>query len=153
MKRALLYIPAITFLIGICACRKEETATAFEENIKIRMYEKVDSVKRTLNLMCYTEKMFECANFKIETTYTITDNKITISFIKVLTSSICLTLMGPASTTIELKGLSNKTYDLEFNFGISKVSGLLNITTNSFIATVPVQTKVQFENSYLKRIP
>ena len=61
--------------------------------------------------------------------------------------------MAPASTFIDLSGLSNKTYEIELNVGANKISGQLNVTGNSFIATLPTQTKVQFVNPDLKRVP
>ncbi|MBL0882656.1 MAG: hypothetical protein IBJ16_04800 [Chitinophagaceae bacterium] len=153
MQKNIFYIVFLFFCISISACKKENAHIGFEENIKIRMSESIDGVKRTLHLKCFTEKLFECFNFGIETTHTITDNKITVNFIKVIKSSLCSTAGGPAQTTIQLSSLSNNTYDIEFNFGTSMVRGLFNITTNSFIATLPPQPKVQFENPYLKRVP
>lgn len=117
------------------------------------MSETVDGEKRVLNLNCYTEKIFTCSNYGIETTYALSDNKITIHFIKVTTPTVCLTSLGPASVIISLNGLKNKAYQLELNFGASKITGQLNVTSGSFVATVPAQTKVEFVNPDLKRIP
>ncbi|MBS1621791.1 MAG: hypothetical protein JST10_07220 [Bacteroidetes bacterium] len=153
MKRQFTYILSIIFLFVISSCKKPEVNSSFEENIKIKMTETVDSVNRVLNLNCFTEKIFECSNYGIEATYTLTDNKITINFIRIISPNICLTSLGPASTIISLNGLANKTYELEINFGANKIAGQLNVTTDSFVATLPTQTKVQFVNSDLKRIP
>src|SRR5215216_6448567 len=117
------------------------------------MTETVDSVKRILSFNCYTEKIFECSNYGIETTYTLTNNKITINFIKIISPNICLTSLGQASAIINLTGLTNKSYEIELNFGATKVTGELNVTDNNFIATLPMQTKVQFVNRDLKRVP
>jgi hypothetical protein len=153
MKRQIIYILTLIFLVAISSCKKTEVNSSFDENIKIKMTETVDSVKRTLSFNCYSEKIFECSNYAIEATYTLTNDKITINFIKIITPSICLTSLGPASTIINLNGLSNKTYEIELNFGANKINGQLNVTSGSFIATLPTQTKVQFVNSDLKRVP
>lgn len=153
MKRQFTYILGFIFLCVISSCKKNKVNSSFDENIKIKMTETVDSVNRILNLNCYTEKIFECSNYGIEATYTLTDNKITINFIKIITPNICLTSLGPASTIISLNGLANKTYELELNFGANKIAGQLNVTAGSFVATLPTQTKVQFVNFDLKRIP
>lgn len=148
----------LIFLCVISSCNKtevnsDEVNSDFDENIKIKMSETVDSVKRVLVLNCYTEKIFECSNYGIQTTYTLTDNKLTINFIKIITPNICLTSLGPASTFINLSGLSNKTYELELNSGFNRISGQLNVTANNFIAALPTQTKVQLVNPDLKRVP
>jgi len=153
MKRQIIFILTLISFCVISSCKKTEVKSTFDENIKIKMTETVDSVKRILSLNCYTEKIFECSNYGIETNYTLSDNKITINFIKIVTPNICLTSLGPASTIISLNGLSNKTYELELNFGANKINGQLNVTAGSFIATLPTQTKVQFANPDLKRVP
>lgn len=153
MKRQPGYLLALMFLCVISSCKKTVVNPGFNENIRIRMTETVDSTKRVLNLFCATEQIFECSNYGIQTTYSLTNDKITIHFIKIITPDICLTSLGPASTVINLSGLSNRTYELELNFGSAKISGQLAITEGSFIATLPIQTKVQFLNPDLKRIP
>lgn len=148
-----VYTFAFIFLSVIISCKKAEVKPAFDENIKIKMTETVDNVKRILNLNCYTEKIFECSNYGIETTYSLTEDKITINFIKIITPNICLTSLGPASTVVRFNALANKLYAMELNFGATKITGQLNVTTGSFVATLPVTTKVQLVNPDLKRIP
>ena len=154
MKINLIKIIAAFFLLAIYSCKKSEvTTTSFDENIKIKMVEVVDSVNRTLSLNCYTEKMFGCSNYGIETAYSLTGDKITITFVKILYSNICLTSIGPASTVINITGLANKIYTVDLVFGTNKISGQLNVSSGSFVATLPSQTKVQFVNPDLKRVP
>lgn len=154
MKRQLLFLCSIIFLCLVISCKKTtEVDPPFEENIKIRMTETVDSVKRVLNLICVTEKIFPCSNWGIETVHSVTDDKITIQFIRISYPNICATSLGPASAIINLDGLANKTYELELNFGTSKIDGQLNVTPGSFNVVIPAQTKVQFINTDLKRIP
>lgn len=152
MKRQSIYLLALIFTCAINSCKKTEVKMDLDENIKIYMTEKVDSVKRVLSLNCYTEKMFTCSNYRIATTYALTSDKITINFIKVDTFAICATSIGPASAVIDLSGLSNKTYALELNFGATTITGQLVVTANNFIATLPAQTKAQFLRPELKRI-
>ena len=64
-----------------------------------------------------------------------------------------MTSLRPASTLVKLEGLTNKLYEVELNFGATKITGQLNISASSFKATLPIQTKVQFVNSDLSRIP
>ncbi len=145
---------AVILSVVSAACNKApSTNTGFDENIKIRMEEKVDSTKRTLLLVCFTEKIYGCANNTIQSSYTVTNDKITINFIKLNESAICLTALGPAFTLINLNGLSNKNYQLEINVGATKITGELKVSATNFHAILPVQTKAQFVNANLARVP
>lgn len=155
MKRFYLLLFAVSTLFSLHSCKKVTPAVTanFGENIKIRMSETADSTKRTLTFNCSTEKIYGCINFGIQTSSAITGNKITINFIKIAEPSICLTAVGPASTQISFDNIPNGIYELEFIFGQTIIKGQLNAGTGSFIATVPVQTRLQFVNPDLKRIP
>jgi hypothetical protein len=155
MKRWFFIFIAICTISSLSSCHKEDSpaVTNFDGNIKIRMTETVDSAKRALILICFTEKIYGCSNFSIQTSHSITSGKITINFIKIAESPICLTALGPASTQISFDKIPIGIYELELNFGNSKVTGQINVSAGSFVATVPVQTKVQFINPDLKRIP
>ena len=151
MKRHFIFILLIFF--GLHSCKKTETTSTFNENLKIKMSEIVDSTKRTLLLNCFTEKIYECSNYSIQSTYVLTNDKLTINFIQIVSPSICLTSLGPASTLIKLEGLTNKVYEIELNFGATKITGQLNVLAGSFQATLPTQPKVQFVNPDLGRVP
>lgn len=154
MKQIFRFIIAFGMLYTLHSCKKDDPVTTnFDENIKIRISETADSTKRTLTLNCFTEKIYGCINFGIQTTSTISANKITVNFIKIEEHNICLTAIGPASTQINFDKIPNGIYELELNLGQTKITGQLNVSTGSFVATVPVQTRVQFINPDLKRIP
>jgi hypothetical protein len=153
MDRRFAYMIALILTCALVSCKKGEVNPNFGENIKIRMSEKVDSVKRVLSFSCYTEKIFECSNYGIESSYSLDEDKITINFIKLIAPGVCLTSLAPASTIISLNGLSNKTYALEFNSGANKISGQIDVTAGSFVTTVQNQAQVNFVNPDLKRVP
>lgn len=147
------YLSIIAFTILLLGCKKNQVSSTFDENLKIKMSEKVDSTKMTLTLNCYTEKIFGCSNYSIKSSFSVTNDKITINFTELIIPNICLTSLGPASTIINIETLTNKIYELELNIGSTKISGQLDVATGSFKATLPVQSKVQFTNPNLKRIP
>jgi hypothetical protein len=165
------YLVSILLLVsGLSACKKTDTFSIstsdttstsgdpttlpFNENIKIKMSETVDSTGRTLFLNCFTEKKFPCLNYALQSTYVLTSDKITINFIKIITpTNICATMPGPAYTVIKIERPTNKVYDVELNVGATTILGQLNVSAGSFNATLPVQTKVQFVNPDLGRVP
>lgn len=152
----ILIISIIFF--GFQSCKKTETLPISDDilngdNIKIRMSEIVDSTNRTLLLHCFTEKVYECANYGIQATHTLTKDKITINFIKIIAPNICLTSFAPAATSIKFDELESKNYEIEFNFGSTKIAGQLNVSTGSFRAMLPAQMKVQFVNPDIRRVP
>lgn len=154
MKWHYTFIFALLFFGILNSCKKpQQVSSTFNENIKIRMSETIDSTKRTLQLNCYTERILECANYRIQATHTLTNNKIAVNFIQIVNPRICLTSLGRASILISIDKLSNKDYELELNFPSIKIAGELNVSTGSFRATLPLRTKVQFINPDFNRIP
>jgi len=150
LKRYFIFIALLFF--GLYSCEKDEPTSNFDENLKIKMVEVVDSTKRTLYFNCFTEKIYGCSNYFIQTSYELTDDKIKIHFIQVVAPTICLTSLGPASTYIQFEGLANKTYEIELNFGATTITGQLIVSGNSFKVILPIQTKVHFVNPDLGRI-
>lgn len=146
---------SITILfILLYGCSKSPLSVpVFDENVKIAMVEQVDSTKRTLTFNCATEKIFGCINFLINNRVTVSDNKISIHFIEIAKSDICLTAIGPATATIELGSLANKNYELELTVGEEKILGQLAVSATGYQASLPVQSRVGFTNPDLKRIP
>ncbi|MFT3822661.1 MAG: hypothetical protein QM731_02030 [Chitinophagaceae bacterium] len=157
MKKQTILLFFALCCLGIAACKKNSSdpQASFEENVKIAMSETLAGTKRTLVFKCMTEKSYPCINYFLETSHAVTNSKITINFIQVTGPNICLTAVGPASTVIELDELSGETkdYGLELNFGGLTVTGQLSISGTSYKATIPAQTKVQFVNPVLGRIP
>lgn len=153
MKKQFIYFLVLISLCVVNSCKKTEQRPDYSENIRIKMTETADNVKRVLHLICQTDTIFPCTNFPIDATYTLTTDKITINFIKTIISSTCLTSPGPATVVFDLAALSNKTYALELNFGTTTITGQLAVTTDSYVATLPTQTKAQFVTPDLKRIP
>lgn len=160
MKRHLL--PLLITLFGLAACKKVETdpipalstsTFSFDENINIEMYETIEGTKRRLNLNCYTEKIYPTMSYEIRTVYTVDQNTIAIQFITIDTPGIAPQSPDPAYALIELDGLTNKSYKLELNFGNKIIRGELRVSPTSIDVSIPTQTKVQFVDPDLERIP
>jgi hypothetical protein len=158
IKGKLIFGVTSLSLLCILACRKPRDTpgrviSTFNENFRIRMNETVDSVKRTLTFRCYTEKIYLCSNYWIEATSNVINDKITINFIRIWEPEACLTSLGPAMTELHFDQLSNKNYEIVFNFSGFKITGRFDVTSQSFVATLPQQSRVQFLNPDLKRVP
>jgi hypothetical protein len=147
------YWAILILSVFLFSCSKDEAASSFDENLKIKMIENIDNTSRKLTLHCFTEKNFPCSNYFIENSFTVSENKITIHFIEIKKPNICLTSIGPAYADIDLGSLVNKNYDIEINVGKEKISGQLLVSTGSFKANIPSQNKIQFINPILNRIP
>jgi hypothetical protein len=148
------YLSLFVFLIFIFSCsKKQTTADPFDENVKIKMVEGIDSTKKTLTLRCFTEKIFTCSNYYISHTISVTANKIAINFIEINEPGICLTSLGPASAIIDLINLDNRDYELEIKISNTTITGQLKVSNGSYQAILPVQNRVQFVNTTLNRVP
>lgn len=135
-------------------CKKSPApASSADENIKIKMVEEVDSTKRILVLNCYTENNFPCSNYSIESSFGVTNDKVVLTFSGISSPGICLTAIGPASATINLGSLSDKTYNLDLNIQNAAFSGQLTLTAANYKVTLPATNRVQFINPDLYRVP
>ncbi len=117
------------------------------------MSETLDSMSRTLVLKCYTDKIYPCTGYHIESNCVLTNKKITINFIQVITPDFCLLTPGPASTFFNFTALANGVYTIELNLWGSTISGQLTISAGSYKVTIPQQSRIQFIDTMLNRIP
>ena len=147
------YLSILIFSILFFSCSKNKTAPVLNENVKIKMIEDIDSSKKTLTLQCFTEKIFGCSNYYMKHRFSIAGNKITINFIEIDKPDICLTSLGPASATIHLENLPDKDYDLEIGTGDTTIAGQLKVSNASYKVIFPAQSRIQFINPDLNRIP
>lgn len=140
-------------LLLLCGCRKDASVDKIDSNIKIKMWETVDSTKRTLQFYCSTEKEYGCTNYGIIKTFSKSSDNIDIDFNGILIYDLCLTAIGPATTTIDLGTLSNGTYNLDIKVERKKSCGQLIVTSDYYAITLDKQKQLQIINSPLQRIP
>lgn len=141
------------FLLLLCGCKKDTLVDKIDSDIKIKMWETVDSTSRTLQFYCSTEKEYGCSNFGISKTFNKSSHNIDIDFNGILLSDFCLTSIGPATTTIDLGTLSNGIYNLNIKVERKKSEGKLIVTSNYYEITLDKQKQLQIINSPLYRIP
>jgi hypothetical protein len=141
------------FLLLLCGCKKDASVDKIDSDIKIKMWETVDSTKRTLLFYCSTEREYGCSNYGISKTFNKSSDNIDIDFNGILVYDLCLTSIGPATTTIDLGTLSSGTYNLDIKVERKKSEGQLIVTSDYYAITLDKQKKLQIINSPLHRIP
>jgi hypothetical protein len=145
---------AILFLLLLSGgCGLDFSVDRIDSNIRIVMWETLDSTKRTLELRCFTERDYECSNFAISKTFSKFFNYIEIDFTGIRRSSLCLTAFGPARTRIDLGTLSNRTYNLDITVDRKKSEGQLIVTPDYYSIKLDKQQQLIIRNHTLHRIP
>lgn len=124
-----------------------------DSDIKIEMWETMDSTKRTLQFNCSTEKAYGCSNYGISKTFSKSSDKIDIDFNGILIYDFCLTALGPATTTIDFGTLPNGTYNLNIKVAKEKSNGQLIVTPDYYEIKLDNQKQLQIINSPLQRVP
>ncbi len=151
MKR-LTYLIILLFVI-LWGCKKDYSMDTIDSDIEIKMWETMDSTKRTLQFNCATEKVYNCSNFGISKTVRKTSDNIDIDFNGILLYDMCLTALGPARTTLDLGTLSNGTYDLNIDVERKKSDGQLIVTSDYYAIELNNQRQIKINNNPLYRIP
>lgn len=106
---------SILFLaLTLCACDFERFTpwhSHRDGKILVEVREILGPGKRSLELFCETEKIFPCSNYQIKTR----QKGLDITFKGVEESDVCLTALGPATTTLSLPELSKGGYSIQLN--------------------------------------
>lgn len=116
MRKLFLFICLISF----ASCMQEKIdlqSNPIDSNINVEFREMLGKDSRQLTLHCQTEKAYPCINYPIAITQNFENNKLSITFTKVLETDFCLTAIGPASVGINVPTLDNGTYEIELNNG------------------------------------
>ncbi len=127
--------------------------TAFNEKIGIRLVEELNDTNRTLLFACATSKAFACSNYKIEHSFAVKNNTITLKFTGIDKPSYCTRAFGPATARISIGSLENQMYTLIIHIGQNIVKGSIDVSKQAFIVTLENEDLVSVVNPDLKRIP
>ncbi len=149
--KQLIYITVILSLL--CSCRKDSAEDKIDSDIKIKMWETVDSTKRTLQFYCSTKKEYSCSNYEISKWFGASSNNVDLYFQSIIVYDFCLTSIGPATTTIDLGTLASGTYNLDIKVEQEKSEGHLIVTPDSYTIKLDKQVQLQIVNPSLKRVP
>lgn len=152
MKRALFFVLLASSII---ACENEDLleSNPIDSNIQITPTEFFNENSLRLGLSCKTEKIYPCINYPILTEVTVVENLVSVNFIRVPEIDLCLTALGPATTTIDLSDISNGDYELELNNGRLKNTGSLKITNSEIALEVDSEKGIEIIRETTKRLP
>ena len=119
------------------------------------IYTANETQEPALKLKLITSKIFPCINYKLTTTEFINGNELIVRFEQIIEPILCLTVLGPATSYIELPENINKITFLisqkSFNQGYESVIYmsdflLKNITPKKYIySPIEIITKENLE--------
>ncbi len=136
-----------------CDDNSEKNLALADSRIHLRMVEDFTLSPRTFQLHCVTEKIYPCVNFPIVARSRQSSKSIDISFEGVIETDICLTAIGPATTTIDLGALSEGAYALNLRNGGVTQTGTLVVEAGSYTVVFDESDSFAFADKRLNRIP
>jgi hypothetical protein len=151
MKKLSKYL--VVFLMLAAACTKNHSYEPVNSDIKISIWETIDSTGRSLQFKCETKEIFPCFNYQIVTRFTKYPNSFVIDFTGIYIPEMCLTAFGPALSIIDLGNPGNSVYDIEISVEQSRNSGKLIVTSDYYIIDFERNDRIEFTNPILNRIP
>jgi len=143
----------IILVFFIVSCNKDSSNEKITSDINIEMREKIDSTSRTFQFICKTQEEYPCCNYQIGNSFIKNSDRVEINFDGIIKPEVCLTAIGPATTTLDFGAISNGTYDLEINTEGKKSTGQLIITSDYYKIDLDKERKIQINYSTLQKIP
>jgi hypothetical protein len=152
MKKSIIII---IILIGLVSCGKtpKYDYQVVDSDIVIKMREELGNPNRSFKLNLLTEKGYPCMNYPLITNSDASSNKIIVDILGIYIQDMCLTAFGPATATIPLSNIQNKSYDIEFKIGSNISTGKLICTSDEFKLQMNELLQIKIDDPVLKRIP
>ena len=149
----LIAITALSCDDGPVALEPAPQGSAIDSRILITPSEVLSPDARTLLLLCRTERIYPCVNYRIAYAVARRGARIEVSFQRIEIGSVCFTAIGPARCDIDLGALAPGTYSLTFHVGTGDATFDLLVDDDVYAATPAGGEGVQFSPSTLRRIP
>ncbi len=149
-KLSYLLIIALPVVLG---CEKNQSFEKIDSDIIIRMWETLDSTKRTFQLHCQTEEIYPCYNYGISNTFSVFSERIEIKLDGILVPDICLTALGPARAFLDLETLSEGTYGISILINNSQSTGSLIVDPEYYELNLDIKRQVDLKFDRLNRVP
>lgn len=129
----LLLAGAVLPLLTLCACQKKTETDAARTDITGRVLispqEYVGASGRQLSLSCRDEGQYPCSSFPLLTQFTPQGQSLRLLFSGVdKNAALCLTSIGPATSSVDVTSLSPGVYPLALQVGTRQTTGTLELT-------------------------
>lgn len=152
MKKASVLLCLLTLLLSCERATKYEYQVV-DSDIVIKMSEDLGNPTRTFEFGLQTDKAYPCINYSLIINSEETTDKIIIDILGIYTPTICLTAIGPASSTIQIANIQNKSYDIQFKIGSNISTGRLICKSNEFKLQMNDLMQIRINEPVLKRVP
>ncbi|RZK17930.1 MAG: hypothetical protein EOO56_17065 [Hymenobacter sp.] len=127
---------AVLALVGLTACKKEEgtaadAKTAVSGRVLMSPQEYFGTTGRQVILSFRDEGQYSCSNFYLTTQFTRLGQQLSFVFSGVdQGNGLCLTSIGPATSSIDVTSLPPGTYPLSLTVGNRQTTGSLELTSD-----------------------
>lgn len=135
------------------ACRKDPGFQRIDLPLTLTIEEKLIASGNQLMLNFSTTKQYECSNYSLNATPAAYNSGITIQFIGITIPEICMTSIGPATTTINAGQIRNGVYTIELLIEQQTVNGRIEITDQEIKTFFDPNAAIVITNPVVKRIP
>jgi hypothetical protein len=147
---------ALFILTILISCEDNDLglkSNPIDSKIIIETREVLEPNSRRLTFFCKTEKIYPCVNFPLLTDKQVDENSSKITFTSVGETTLCLTALGPATTTIDLNSVSNGEYEIELNNANLKNKGTLKVTDTDITLRFGQKNGIDFVRENTNRVP
>jgi hypothetical protein len=128
------YLALVLPWLAACTSKQADepgAATTITGRVLMSPQEFVGPTGRTLSLSFRDEGQYSCSNFRLITDFAQREKQLAFTFSGVDKSGdICLTSIGPASSSVDITLLAPGTYPLAFTVGNRQATGQLELTSS-----------------------
>ncbi len=149
-KMAVLAVLAISFT----RCNTfEDPYMPIEGNIKLSLFEQLDSIERKIFLVIESEREYDCENYLFEFETQVTGSKLTIDLQRIYKPNVCYSGRGPATATFNLTGLADSIYDLEIKLPNFSREGYVQKFSDKYRLEMSGTAPVLIPVNEIQRVP
>lgn len=144
------------FLTLLISCDDNDLglkSNPLDSKVIVETREVLDPNSRHLTFFCTTEKIYSCVNFPLLTDKQADENSFKITFTSVGETTLCLTALGPATTSIDLNSVPNGEYEIELNNAKHENKGKLKVTDTDISLQFGLTNGIDFVRTNTKRVP
>lgn len=140
------------FLLNRCS-PFDEPYQPIEGNLKLHLYEKLDSTKRQIYLIVESERLYDCENYGFEFDSKIDGDLLTVDFKRIFTPNLCISGRGPAVATFNLTSLADSVYKIHLKMPNFSREGYIEKHNDSYAFVMDDTAPMLITDKEIKRVP